>query len=83
MNEATVKTQSAPEIRIVDLKLGQRPTELLIESGFVRLEDLTTATAGELRAMNGIGRESMRKIREALKQRGMALKEEDKDDARA
>ncbi|MBK8030039.1 MAG: DNA-binding protein [Chloroflexi bacterium] len=55
-------------------KIGAPATNALNGAGYYRLEQLTQVTEAELMALHGFGPKALRILKEALAERGLALK---------
>lgn len=57
-------------------KIGQPATRALAQAGYVRLEQLTQVTAGELLKLHGVGPKAVRILTEALREKGLSFARE-------
>jgi hypothetical protein len=56
-------------------KLAAPARRALVGAGYVRLEQLAEVSEAELAALHGMGPNAMRVLRDALAERGLALRE--------
>jgi DNA-directed RNA polymerase alpha subunit len=57
-------------------KIGGPFNAALTEAGYTHLEQLTEVTAAELLKLHGVGQKGIRMLREAMAEKGLALKGE-------
>lgn len=57
-------------------KIGNPATRALSSVGITRLSELKSISASELMALHGFGPYALKKIKEALREKGWSLKQE-------
>jgi DNA-directed RNA polymerase subunit alpha len=73
-DDSAAELLSVPELRIEELDLGQRTFNCLRRSGFLTLRHLALANEGDLTAIRGFGKKSLKEVRDKLAEFGLSIR---------